>query len=823
MAKTTGSPGNSAEQAWKRPLHLDRLGGLQPSPCHGERLMRPSSRFFTISALVFLFVTLSIFSAFAQGTVGDYQRAINLREHFAGLTVDIAGEPTWIEETSSFWYRKSVDGGSEFMLVDTATAQKTTAFDHARIATSLSTALAEEYTHSTLPFNRINFVDEMNAIEMSIDGTIWRCDLSSYECRSTSRQQGGRRPQNNEPRPSPDGHWEALINNYNIVVRETGTNELIRLSMDGSEGDAYELSSIAWSPDSRKLAAYRVKPGYQRGIHYIESSPSDQLQPKHSTRAYAKPGDRLDKEMPVIFNLSLRTQTHVDDTLFPNPYSMSRLVWQEDSSALTFEYNERGHQLYRVIEILANTGDTRALITEEMSTFFHYSGKKFRYDVNDGDEIIWMSERSGWNHLYMYDGAVGQVKHQITSGDWPVREVVKVDEENRQIWFIASGMHPDQDPYFEHYYRINFDGTSLIPFTEANANHQVTFSPDMDYYVDRYSRVDMAPIAELRRATDQSVVMEIERADISALVAAGWEAPEVFVAKGRDGVTDIWGVIFRPTNFDPNQIYPVIENIYAGPHNSFVPKSFQEYNGSREIAEIGFIVVQIDGMGTSNRSKAFHDVAWMNLKDAGFADRILWHQAVAERYSYYDISRVGIYGTSAGGQSSLGGLLFHPDFYDVAVSAVGCHDNRMDKIWWNEQWMGWPIGPHYAASSNVDNAWRLEGKVLLIVGELDTNVDPASTMQVVNALIEANKPFDLLVIPGAGHTSGGAYGQHKRFDYFVEHLYGNAPPSWAELEATMASDNKDNDGQSASAAFENTTFRTWSKIFESWDDNNWKR
>ena len=423
----------------------------------------------------------------------------------------------------------------------------------------------------------------------------------------------------------------------------------------------------------------------------------------------------------------------------------------------------------------------------------------------------------------MYEGGAGQVKHQITSGEWPVREVVKVDEENRQIWFIASGMHPDQDPYFEHYYRINFDGTSLIPFTKANANHQVTFSPDMDYYVDSYSRVDMAPIAELRRTADQSVVMEIERANISDLVDAGWEAPEVFVAKGRDGVTDIWGVIFRPTNFDPNQTYPVIENIYAGPHNSFVPKSFQEYNGSREIAEIGFIVVQIDGMGTSNRSKAFHDVAWMNLKDAGFADRILWHQAVAERYPYYDISRVGIYGTSAGGQSSLGGLLFHPDFYDVAVSAVGCHDNRMDKIWWNEQWMGWPIGPHYAASSNVDNAWRLEGKVLLIVGELDTNVDPASTMQVVNALIEANKPFDLLVIPGAGHTSGGAYGQHKRFDYFVEHLYGNVPPSWAELEATMASDNKDDAGQNTSAASENTTFPSWSEIFESWDDNNWKR
>jgi len=342
----------------------------------------------------------------------------------------------------------------------------------------------------------------------------------------------------------------------------------------------------------------------------------------------------------------------------------------------------------------------------------------------------------------------------------------------------------------------------------------VVFSPDMQYYVDRYSRVDMAPVVELRRTEDQSLVMEVERGDIRALVDNGWKAPEVFVAKGRDGVTDIWGVIFRPTDFDADRVYPVIENIYAGPHDSFVPKSFQEYSGMREIAELGFIVVQIDGMGTSNRSKAFHDVAWMNLKDAGFPDRILWHQAVAAQYPYYDIGRVGIYGTSAGGQSSLGGLLFHPDFYDVAVSAVGCHDNRMDKIWWNEQWMGWPIGPHYAASSNVDNAWRLEGDVLLIVGELDTNVDPASTMQVVNALIEADKPFDLLVIPGAGHTSGGAYGQHKRFDYFVKHLQGIDPPEWADLQAAMVT---------TEAALPIADGPDWNEIRMTWIDATWPR
>jgi len=782
--------------------------------------MRTAARLLAVAAIVLSFVAVSAGPAMAQGAIADYQRAMGLRERFADLATDVAETPSWIDETSRFWYRRSVTDGNQFVVVDAATQEKRPAFDHERLAASLSVALEDEYTATTLPFNRIEFVDDESAVEVPLEGTMWRCDLSSYACESTDRPAQRRRPgggsgggQNDEPRPSPDGKWEALINNYNVVVREVDEDELIRLSMDGSEGEAYQLSSIAWSPDSSKLAAYRVRPGYRREIHYVESSPDDQLQPKHSTRVYAKPGDRLDKDMPVVFDVASRARHNVDDTLFPNAYAMSRLVWREDSSALTFEYNQRGHQVFRVIEVSAADGSARAVVSEEMDTFFHYSGKKFRHDVNDGEEVIWMSERDGWNHLYLYDGATGEVKHQITRGEWPVRNVVKVDEDKRHIWFAASGVVEGQDPYFVHYYRINFDGTGLTPLTDADANHSAVFSDDMLYFVDRYSRVDMAPVLELRRAGDGALLAELERGDISALTAAGWQAPEVFVAKGRDGVTDIWGVIFRPTNFDPNKIYPVIENIYAGPHNSFVPKSFQAYSGMREIAEPGFIVVQIDGMGTSNRSKAFHDVAWMNLKDAGFPDRILWHQAVAAQYPYYDTSRVGIYGTSAGGQSSLGGLLFHPDFYDVAVSAVGCHDNRMDKIWWNEQWMGWPIGPHYGESSNVDNAWRLEGKVLLIVGELDTNVDPASTMQVVDALIKTDKPFDLLVIPGANHTSGGAYGQHKRFDYFVEHLHGIDPPEWADLKAAMETDGAIERDEDASWG---DLFSTWEEIFDTW-------
>jgi dipeptidyl aminopeptidase/acylaminoacyl peptidase len=576
-------------------------------------------------------------------------------------------------------------------------------------------------------------------------------------------------------------------------VRPEGKTDGMFLSFDGSEDNYYSAISMAWSPDSKKLSAYRVRPGYRREVHYVESSPADQLQPKHTMIEYAKPGDVLDLQQPVLFLVDEKKEIAVGNSLFPNPYELSRpgAVWRKDSRAFTFEYNQRGHQAYRVIEVEATSGRARVVIDEESQTFFCYSGKKFRHDIDDGKEIIWMSERDGWNHLYLYDGDTGKVKNQITKGNWVVRGVDYVDDETRQIWFRASGMYAGKDPYFVYCYRINFDGTGLTLLTPGEGNHTVTFSPDHKYYVDTWSRVDAPPVSELRRRDDLKTIFEIERGDIHELLKTGWRAPEVFTALGRDGKTEIWGVIYRPTNFDPARKYPVIENIYAGPQDSFVPKSFAAYNQMQSTAELGFIVVQIDGMGTSNRSKTFHDVAWKNLADAGFPDRILWHRAAAARYPWYDISRVGIYGNSAGGQNALAGMLFHPDFYKAGFSSCGCHDNRMDKIWWNEQWMGWPLGPQYVACSNTENAYRLQGHLLLLVGEMDTNVDPSSTMQVVNALIKNNKTFDLLVIPGANHGSGGPYGDRKRNDFFVHHLLGLEPPAWngdpkiAELAAFL--------------------------------------
>jgi dipeptidyl aminopeptidase/acylaminoacyl peptidase len=766
------------------------------------------------AALLLSSFALPAFAA-AQGTAAEYARSEGLRARVEGLVVDAAEAPSWVGPGSNqFVYRKSVKGGFTFMLVDAATLEKRPAFDHDRLATAITAAMRRQggppITGVTLPLGRFALVDTGRAIEFTATGrpgesvadtTRWRCTLADYACarapvRTDSalrsrRQVGGGLfgtplPADARIRVSPDSTREAFVRNFNVFVQTRGSRDGVALTVDGFEGDAYDPQSIVWSPDSRRIAVYRVRPGYRREVHYVMSSPEDQLQPKHSTLLYNKPGDILDQGTPVIIDIASKSQINVDRTLFPNAYAVTGLEWRKDGRAVTFEYNQRGHQVYRVIEIDAATGKTRAVIDETMPTFFEYSAKKYRYDLADGQEIIWMSERDGWNHLYMYDGVTGKVKRQITKGPWLVRSVDWVDTTGKEIYFTASGMYPGKDPYFVHGYRIKFDGTGLTPLTDVDATHSISYSPDHKYYVDLYSRVDLAPVMQLRRASDGKMLTDLEKADASALLAIGWKPPEVFMSLGRDGKTEIWGVIIRPMNFDSTRTYPVVENIYAGPQGSFVPKTFSTQLGMQSIAELGFIVVQIDGMGTSNRSKAFHDVAWKNLGDAGFPDRIQWHKAVASKYRYYDTSRVGIYGTSAGGQNSMGALLFHPEFYKVAVSAAGCHDNRMDKMCWTEQWMG-EVGPHYAASSNVDIASKLQGKLMLVVGEMDSNVDPASTYQVVNALIKANKMFDLLVIPGAGHTNGGPYGERKRNDFFVHQLMGVEPPDRNARVAASAS------------------------------------
>jgi dipeptidyl aminopeptidase/acylaminoacyl peptidase len=757
-------------------------------------------------------------------------------------------EPHWFANTNSdtnkFWYRVNLpDDKREFILVDATKETRGPAFDHERLAKALSEKTGQTMAPKKLPFDSIKFSEDGKSIRLTGKDTAWQCDLETYQLGEVTTDEKDKNTDESPPKAerrrrsisgsapakSPDGKWEAVVRGHNLFLRNLPAEKEQALTFDANPSDTYARDvqrdraiemeydtrepesptpEVYWSPDSRRLVAMRTKSGTQRTVYLVESSPKDQLQPKLQSYPYLKPGDEVPIRKPHLFEVEAAKEIPIDDGLFSNPWSIGDVRWAANSSRFTFLYNQRGHQVLRIVTVdvpnsaesgrgnetltskseteraksgrnqslhtSAPTATVRAVVDEKSETFICYSAKYFAEYLDDTSEIIWMSERDGWNHLYLYDAQTGLIKNQITKGQWVVRGVQRVDKEKRQIWFRASGIHTGQDPYYVHYCRVNFDGNDFAILTEGNGTHSARFSPDHRFFIDTWSRVDLPPINELRRGDDGKLVCKLEEADASELFATGWQPPERFVAKGRDGVTDIHGIIHRPRNLDPQKKYPVIESIYAGPHDSFVPKSFRASYQQEDLASRGFVLVQIDGMGTSNRSKKFHDVCWKNLGDAGFPDRILWMKAAAAKYPYLDLTRVGIYGGSAGGQNALDALLTHGDFYQAAAADCGCHDNRMDKIWWNEQWMGWPVGPHYDEQSNVTQAHKLQGKLLLTVAELDKNVDPASTMQVVNALIKADKDFELIVFPGAGHGAGDSpYGRRRRAEFFVRHLLGS--------------------------------------------------
>ena len=583
---------------------------------------------------------------------------------------------------------------------------------------------------------------------------------------------------------SPDGKLEAYIEGYNVVVHEAGkpyTEAKRILTQDGTIG-CYYSNRIQWSPDGKRIFVCKRVPVAKRYAYYVESSPADQLQPILHKQEYAKPGDALPQHYPVIIDVNTGKKVEADRHQIENQYDLDWMQWTSDSKEVTMEYNQRGHHLYQMLAMNAETGKLRTVVEESSEKFINYP-RLWRQFVKDGKQLLWMSERDNWNHLYLYDVQKAKVIRQITKGDWFVRGIQRVDEEKGEIYFSASGVNKNEDPYLVHYYKIGMDGKNMVALTPEEGNHSVQYTHDFRYLLDTYSKVDQAPVTVVRDAQTGKLLKTLEKADISTLKKHGWQQPEVFVAKGRDGKTDMWGIIQRPTNFDPNRKYPVIEYIYAGPGDAYTPKSFMAYNWyTTSLAELGFIVVQLDAMGTSYRGKKFEEVCYKNLKDAGFPDRELWIKAAAQKYPYMDADNVGIYGCSAGGQESTTAVLLHGDFYKAAYSACGCHDNRMDKIWWNEQWMSWPVDSSYVECSNVENAHKLERPLMLVVGELDDNVDPSSTYQVVNALIKANKDFELVVVPGAHHTVGESFGEHKRYDFFVKNLLGVNPPKWSDVK-----------------------------------------
>lgn len=746
---------------------------------------------FKSGVLLFALGSMSCISLWAQGTVEDYNRAYALREKYNAKHVLYAGVvPHWVDQTSAFWYVRQTEKGKEYVKVDAASKKRTALFDQQKMASALTEKAGREINAYNLPLQNCRLNISLDTLRFQLDGKFWAYSIKNNRLLDEGAipSRGKERhwmevddEKEGSPVTSPDGKWTAFIKNDNVYVREVATGKEKQLSQDGTLSNYYS-SYIQWSPDSKSVVSCRIRPVEKRYVYYVESSPADQAQPKLHKQEYAKPGDELRFKVPCIFEVESGRRLIPSTELFSHQYELSGPMWNADSKAITFEYNERGHKVYRVLEMSAVDGSVRTLIEEKEEKYVNYP-RIYRNYLSDGKRIIWSSERDNYNHLYLYDRATGKPLNQITKGEWYVRGVQHVDETNEMIYFSANGMKKGEDPYLIHYYKINFDGSNLVELTPEEGMHQCWYSSDYKYLVDVYSKVDQAPIAVLRDAKDGKIRMQLDKADISALLANGWKAPEVFSAKGRDGKTDMWGVIYRPSNFDPSKKYPVIEYIYSGPGDQYVPKTFSSYNWwMTSLAELGFIVVQVDGMTTSFRSKEFEEVCYKNLKDAGLPDHIAWIKAAAQKYPYMDIDRVGIFGCSAGGQESTGAVLFHPEFYKAAYSACGCHDNRMDKIWWNELWMGYPVDESYSACSNVDNAHLLSRPLMLVVGELDDNVDPASTMQVANALIKANKDFELVVIPGAHHTLGEDFGEHKRYDFFVRHLMGVTPPSWDKVK-----------------------------------------
>jgi dipeptidyl-peptidase-4 len=762
----------------------------------------------------------------AQGSAEQYERAARLRERLAGVVTGLDLGYRWSADGARLWFeRLGADRTKTQHEVILATGEVVAAAPLHTVEADDPWALRLEPTRprarSRRDGERVTLVF-VNGTERALEllwvdsegelrsygtippgertaqstfaGHLWRCredgtgvalgDLAAPTgggvvfvdgaAKASARQPRDRDPSSSPERP-PSGHTAGPRLDFREHDAWLVDGEVERrLTTDGAEDHSYG-GRATFAPGGAHVVFFRERRGEHREVTLVESAPADQLQPRTRTFRYDKPGDRLDVRVPRVFAIATGSEVPLDNALFPDPWAIRDLHWTSDGARLFFVHVQRGHRIVKLIELDVRTGASRAVIDEQPATFFDYAHKLFIRHLEATDEVLWTSERSGWNHLWRVHRTTG-VATPVTSGEWVVRSVEAVNEVARTARLRVMGLFPEQDPYHEHFALVHLDTGTLTPLTRADGTHTIDISPDGSHFVATWQRIDQPPVRELRRAADGALVTELSRADASSATTVLARLPERFVAKGRDGTTDIHGVLHWPSDFTPGVRYPVIEQIYAGPHGAHVPKTFDLDREAQRLAELGFVVVQIDGMGTNWRSKAFHDIAWRNLADSGFPDRIAWLRAAGDRFPELDLAHVGIFGGSAGGQSALRAVLDHADFYRAAAADCGCHDNRMDKVWWNELWMGWPVDDHYLASSNVEHAERLGGALLLTVGALDTNVDPSSTLQVVDALIRADKDFELIVFPRGGHGVGESpYGRRRRDDFFVRELHGVAP------------------------------------------------
>jgi len=775
-------------------------------------------------AATLLFSPLTVWAqnAPARLTTADYSHA----EKFMGynttpLVFGSGVRPNWLDG-DRFWYRVTRETGAEFILVDPEKGTKAPAFDHARLAAGLSAASGTAYVAAKLPFESISFPSP-GSVSFGAAGKTWTCALDSYVCAQggTAPAGGGRGGRGGGGRgggaaagkQSPDKTKTAFIRDYNLWVRDLATGSQTQLTTDGVKDFGYATDNagwkktdspiLLWSPDSKRIASFQMDERKTGEMYLVNTTVGH---PKLEAWKYPLPGDEnvsmiqrvvIDVNSKQVTRFKMEPDQHrstLCDDISCRGSDWTDVQWSPDGSKLAFVSTSRDHKQARLREADAATGEIREVNEESVDTQYESGDGKSNWQVLYGsNEYLWYSEKSGWGHLYLGDWKTGKIKGQITSGDWLVRQVLRVDEKDRVIYFLGAGREKGRDPYFTHLYRVGMDGKGLALLTPEDGNHDVTLSPSGKWFVDSYSKPDVPPVAVARDWTGKLAV-SLEKADVAKLVAAGWKPAIPIVVKARDGVTDLYGLMFTPTKLEPGRKYPIVNHIYPGPQQGSVgSRSFAaSRSDTQALAELGFVVVEIDGMGNPTRSKKFHDFYYANMGDNTLPDQIAGMKQLAARFPYIDIDRAGIYGHSGGGFATADAMFRYPDFFKVGISEAGNHDNRNYEDDWGERYAGL-LKKNADGTSNYDDqanqniAKNLKGHLLLAHGTMDNNVPPYNTLLVVNELIKANKDFDLIMLPNRGHGFGNEpYMVRRRWDYFVRYLLGAEPPAGYELRAPEA-------------------------------------
>ena len=733
-------------------------------------------------------------------TADDYARAEKFLNYNTNrLVLHVAAQPTWVTD-DRFWYRTTTENGTEFVLVDAATGAKTAAFDQTKMAAALSTAARANYTAYRLPFNQFDFSADRKAISFNSGGSRWTCDVAGAKCEGKTRAQGP------PVVASPDGKREAFIRSYNLWVREIASGKETQLTRDGVKEYGYATDNagwtrsdnpiLLWSPDSKKIATFQQD---ERGVGEMYLVSTGVGHPRLEAWKYPLPGDQkifmiervvIDVDRGRLVRLQMPPDPHrssvCDDVECNGPFE--DVEWSADGRQLAFLSSSRDHKEAHLRVADTESGKVRDVLEEKVATYYESGNDAHNWRfLPASNEVIWFSERDNWGHLYLYDLQTGRLKNQITTGEGNVTQLLRVDEPNRQLYFLGVGVEKGRDPYFVHFYRIGFDGRNLTLLTPEDATHVIAPSPSAKYFIDSYSKPDVAPNAVLRDASGK-LIMTLEKGDLSRLVASGWKPPQPIVVKARDGMTDLYGLLYTPTNLNASAKYPIVNHVYPGPQTGSVgPRNFLSARGdSQALAELGFIVVEIDGMGTPWRSKKFHDAYFGDMGDNTLPDQVAGMKELAARYPWIDLDRAGIWGHSGGGYATAGAMFHYPDFFKVGISESGNHDNRNYEDDWAEKWQGLlerkGETTNYDSQANQNFAKNLKGKLLLTHGTMDDNVPPSSTLILVDALIKANKDFDLLLMPNRRHGyAAEPYMIRRRWDYFVRHLLGAEPPQEYEL------------------------------------------